>query len=511
MPASEWGGDMASGQPRWGIPFARPAAASGALNVLNAPVPERLILPVQQHAGLPAEVCVATGDQVLKGQPLTTPGTAPSAIVHASSSGTVAEISSGPVTAGPDGLRIVLETDGTDTAWTGYPARAPDSLRPDELRAAVTSAGIVGLGGALFPTDLKLTPGCTIHTLILNGVECEPRISCDDALMRDQPEPILLGAELMQRALGAERCLVAVKAATPAYSAMQAAIEARGNDAIRAVGVPAIYPAGGEDQLIELLLQTEVPAGGLPRDTGVVCQNVGTAAALARFVTAGEPLIDRIVSVSGQGIQQPVNIRARIGTPISVLMECAGGYTDRAERLIMGGPMMGIALPDDALPITKGTNSLYVAAGGELAIPGPEMPCIRCGECATVCPVNLMPQLMLAALPQDDFDRLQQLGLPDCVECGCCDFVCPSHIPLTQRFVEAKAELRTIEFEQHRAALADARHSARQQRLEKWEAEAAAELDAQTEELADSPENARDALAELLKRTASKQRGDKDS
>ena len=502
---------MASAQPRWGIPFPRPAAASGALNVLEAPLPERLVIPIHQHAGHPTEICVSVGDRVLKGQPLTTAGAAPSAIVHASSSGVVTEISSGPVTAGADGLRIVIETDGQDAPWSSYGERDPGSLSADELRRAVTEAGVVGLGGALFPTDLKLTPGCHIHTLILNGVECEPRISCDDALMRDNPQRVLLGAELMLRALGAERCLVAVKEATPACTAMQSAVDALGNDTIRAVPVPAVYPAGGEDQLIELLLQAEVPAGGLPRDTGAVCQNVGTAAAFARFVTTGEPLIDRIVSISGKGVQQPANVRARIGTPISDLIRCAGGYTDQAARLIMGGPMMGIALPDDALPITKGTNSLYVAAIDELATPGPEMPCIRCGECATVCPVNLTPQLMLAALPQDDFERLGQLGLPDCVECGCCDFVCPSHIPLTRRFVAAKNTLRNIEFEQQRAELADQRYSARTERLEKWEAEAAAELDAQTEELADSPENARDALAELLKRTAQKQRGDEDS
>jgi electron transport complex protein RnfC len=352
----------------------------------------------------------------------------------------------------------------------------------------------------MFPTRIKLNPGLGVTTLILNGAECEPRITCDDALMRSEPDSILLGAQIMLRILEADECLIAVKEHSTACDHLQASIDGLNDDRFRLERVPDLYPAGGEAQLINLLKGIEVPHEGLPWDTGVICQNVATAAALADFFSNAEPLISRIVTVSGRGVRQPVNVRARIGTPLSDLIECAGGYTDEAQRLIMGGPMMGIALPDDALPVTKACNSLFVAGQSELPATAPEMPCIRCGECATACPVNLMPQLLLQSARAQDFARLETLALPDCIECGCCDYVCPSHIPLTQQFRAAKQSRWDIGLEKRRAQLAQQRFAARTARLDR---------DGQTDTVAAIHDVGQDELSELLRRSGIEDMADK--
>lgn len=476
----------------WGIRFPRPAAAAGGLRLVTAPVPDQLVVPLNQSIGFPAEPLVAVGERVRKGQPIGAfEGSAPAAPVHAPTSGTVTAIETRPATGRGMALCIEMEADSLDESWSGY-QRIPDPLRlpANKLRDAVTEAGIVGLGGAMFPARIKLNPGLGVTTLILNGVECEPRIACDDALMLSVPERILLGAQIMLRILEADECLIAIKENAAASERMQAAIEQLKDDRFRIAPVPAIYPTGGEEQLIHLLTGVEVPHGGLPWDTGIICQNVATAAAVAHFFTAGEPLISRIVTVNGSGVQQPVNVNTRIGTPIHQLIEIAGGYTQDAHKLIMGGPMMGIALPDDALPVTKACNSIYVASRDELPDPAPEMPCIRCGDCAAVCPVQLMPQLLLQAQRINDYDRLTTLGLPDCIECGCCDFVCPSRIPLTSRFRGAKQTLWDIGFEKRRARSALVRFDARNARLGQ-----------EVSSLQEPPGDSKAALAELLKRT----------
>ena len=496
--------------PRWGIPFSRPATASGGLPLCTMPLPDQLIVPLKQSSGTAARPVVRAGDRVLKGQPIgTSAATQGGAAVHAPTSGRVLGVEPRPIASGGTGPCVIIEADHEDTPWPGYtPTLDPLGKSPVELRDAVIEAGIVGLGGAIFPTGDKLDPDAAIRTLILNGVECEPRINCDDALMQHSPDRMLTGAQIMLRILGADECLVAVKAdAGQALQQLRASLESLDDSRFKLALVPPVYPAGGEAQLAQLLAGREIPVGGLPRDIGIVCQNVATAAAVADFLCAGEPLISRIVTVAGTGIAQQMNVRTRIGTPLQSLLDFAGGFTPDAGQLIMGGPMMGISLTDTSIPVSKATNCIYVRKIQATEPAGQEMPCIRCGDCAVVCPADLTPQLLLQSARASDFSRLQDQGLEACIDCGCCDYVCPSHIPLTRLFVDAKRQLANIAFERKRADLAAVRFAARSERLQ-------AEAESQKDELRASdppPESAaadaRDALRQLLDRVNRREDG----
>jgi electron transport complex protein RnfC len=288
----------------------------------------------------------------------------------------------------------------------------------------------------------------------------------------------LEGARILLHTLGEpERCLIAVEEDMPrAYEALREALGGEASGPFRLVRVPAIYPTGGEKQLIQVLTGREVPADGLPADIGVICQNVGTARAVYRAVIHGEPLIDRIVTVTGRGVRRPGNRLVRIGTPVSEVIAHAGGYVEPVEWLIMGGPMMGVALHDDAVPVVKATNCLLAAARGELPAAGPARPCIRCGECARVCPARLLPQEMYRLARAGEFDRIQEYDLFDCIECGCCAYVCPSHLPLVHYYRYAKSEIRDLERERAAAERARRRHEFRLERLEREKRERAERL-----------------------------------
>jgi electron transport complex protein RnfC len=291
-------------------------------------------------------------------------------------------------------------------------------------------------------------------------------------LMREQPGSIVLGARILQKAVGASRTIIAIEDQMGVVNAaLFRAVEKSGAETIDIVKVTTIYPEGGEKQLIKVLTGLEVPSGGRPTDLGLLCQNVATATAVARAVTEGKPLIERIVTVTGNGVRKPRNLLAQIGTPISNLVDQCGGYASDAARLVLGGPMMGYALSTDSNPVIKAANCILVLSEDDIRPPQPEMPCIRCGECARVCPSILLPQELNRAIRNGLWDDVMELGLADCIECGCCDFVCPSHIPLVDWFRFGKSELHLLDQERVRAEAARQRFEAREARLERLKRE----------------------------------------
>lgn len=415
------------------------------LSIQAAAIPQRFVLPLNQHLGDPAHPCVAIGDKVLRGQPLTRTTALVSAELHAPSSGRVVAIEACP-TPRLDGLSapcLIIESDGKDQPYSGFaPMASYAQLPPRVILERVREAGIVGLGGAVFPAHIKLNlpPGFDCEVLILNGCECEPYISCDMSLICERAGEIIQGAQVMMYTLGVTRCMIAIENdKTDAVEIMTAAIKAEGDDRIELTPVDPIYPTGCEKQLIKVLLDREVPSHGLPPDIGCLCQNIGTAFAVKQAVFDARPLISRVVTVTGPGVKEPRNLEVRLGTPIGELIEQCGGYTEDAGRLLMGGPMMGMALASDQLPVVKASNCILALTRDELRATDDEMPCIRCGQCADSCPANLLPQQLHWYSRNDDLPQLIEHSLLDCIECGCCDLVCPSHIPLTQSFRDAKA------------------------------------------------------------------------
>ncbi|MDH4049447.1 MAG: electron transport complex subunit RsxC [Gammaproteobacteria bacterium] len=482
---------------------------STSRGVQQVPLPRQLFLPLQQHVGEPAQPIVAAGDRVLKGQLIAAADGELSAPIHASTSGTVLAIEPWPVSRrhGEAGPCIVIESDGLDQAYhyDGHPVQYQE-LAPDELLQKILQGGIVGLGGAVFPTAQKLMQAVTapLTHLILNGVECEPFISCDDMLMREQARNLLGGAQILMHALRLEKCFVVVESDKPeAIHGIAVAMSELDDKRIVLKQVPTIYPSGGEDQLVQLVTNLEVPSGGLPTDVGCVVQNVGTAAAIHRWIVDGEPLISRITTITGDGIASPVNVEARIGTPVSELIAVAGGYTERANQMIIGGPMTGKSVTTDRVPLVKATNCVLVLSD---VIPlADERPCIRCGECAIVCPIELQPQQLFWFACSDNEKQLRAHGLTDCIECGCCDLVCPSHIPLTADFRKAKARMREMEDEKARAERARLRFEARTTRLMQEQAQRDQELAKQKQDaLSAGP----DAIREILERSRSKNQKD---
>lgn len=444
-------------------------------HVQAAALPKRLILPLHQHIGHPAEPVVAVGDYVFKSQLIARPVSDISAAVHASSSGKVVDIRDHDIPH-PSGLKapcIIIETDGLDRSRRET-MRTHDlnELSPDQIRNIIQNAGVVGLGGAGFPATIKLNPGDKkVETLIINGAECEPYITCDEMLIREQAVEIIEGVLIMRKALQASRCVIAIENKKfKTLDIMTKMVERSGYDFLEVAAVPTAYPAGGEKQLIQVITGEEVPSQGLPIDIGVICQNIGTAYAACRAVEHGEPLISRYVTIAGS-VVKPRNLEVRIGTPISDLIEQCGGNRQTLSKVIVGGPMMGFALHNDEAPIVKTTNCILVnSVIADVPLPSRSesaMPCIRCGSCASVCPMNLLPQQLYWYAKAKDFDKVQDYDLFDCIECGCCDYVCPSHIPLVQYYRFAKTEIWNQEREKLFADHSRERHEFHKFRLER--------------------------------------------
>lgn len=447
------------------ISTARPIAKAG--------LPEILVLPLQQHIGEPAEACVAIGERVLKGQKIADVTGGMGVPVHAPTSGTIESVSLQPVPH-PSGMSdwcITLRPDGKDEWTTLSPVGNYRDQDRDTVLDLIREAGISGMGGAGFPTNIKLRPPSDrkVNTLILNGAECEPYITADDMSMREKADEILAGLRVMAWILRPERCVIAVEDNKPeAIAALRKAAE--GTQTEIAV-IPTKYPSGGEKQLIQILTGMEVPSGGIPADIGVMCQNVGTAIAVSAAIFRGEPLISRVTTVTGQAVTNPGNFEVLLGTPIEYLLSQAGLDESALHRLVLGGPMMGYTLETPAVPVVKTTNCVIAATAAELPDPAPEQPCIRCGACAEACPMELLPQQLFWYSKAGELDKAEHLNLFDCIECGICSYVCPSSIPLVQYYRAAKGEIRVQQAEQLKADRARERFEARQARLEREQQE----------------------------------------
>lgn len=433
------------------------------------PLPERMFLPLQQHIGLPAEPLVKPGDKVLKGQMVAQAGGYVSVPVHAGTSGKIIGLAAHPVPHPSlnQAPCIVLEPDGEDAWFDIRPTERYDTVEPRQLQKLIWDCGIAGLGGAGFPAHVKLMEGVdnAVDTLIINGVECEPHITCDARLIQEKASYVVSGARMIRHAVQAAHCVIAVEEDMPAaYEALAALVD----DDLELVKVPVRYPAGGEKQLIKTLTGREVPSGGLPIHIGIVIHNVATAAAVFRAVSRGEPIVSRYVTVTGR-VENPVNLQVLIGTPVKDCLKTCGYEHGEENKVIIGGPMMGIRVTHLDMPVIKTTNCVIVEENAPLP---PEMPCIRCGECAQVCPVELLPQLLHWQARAGALEAAKEHHLFDCIECGCCAYVCPSRIPLVDDYRQAKWRIAQEEEQARGADLARTRFMRRNQRLERERADA---------------------------------------
>ncbi|MBN1917735.1 MAG: electron transport complex subunit RsxC [Verrucomicrobia bacterium] len=408
----------------------------------DAAPPAVVRVPLQQHIGAPAKPVVEKGAAVKLGQTIAEPGGFVSVPHHAPVSGTVKAIKEYPHASGRALLAIEIENDGQDTPadelepmpdWRAVPVEA--------LRDRVRAAGIVGLGGAAFPTHVKLSPpkDKPIHTVIINGAECEPYLTCDYRLMIETPDAVLVGADIVRRCVGAERVIVGIEDNKPRAVEMMER-NARDLDKVEIAAVHTKYPQGSELQLIRAVAGAELPKSKLPMEAGVVVQNVGTALAIYEAVVGGKPLVDRAVTVTGPGVVSPRNLRVRLGTLCNELIEQAGGMTPDVGRVIMGGPMMGLAMPGADVPCMKSTSGLLLLLRHDL-VSYELNPCIRCGKCETHCPAGLATARIGLAVELGNIERAEALAVLECIECGCCSYVCPARRPMTQLMRVGKSKV----------------------------------------------------------------------
>ncbi|QEW32434.1 electron transport complex subunit RsxC [Erwinia billingiae] len=432
------------------------------------PLPARFIIPIKQHIGHEGELLVSPGDNVLRGQPLTF-GRGRMLPVHAPSSGTIEAI--GPhITAHPSALAemcIYLTPDGEDRWCELQPVADYRQADRSEIVNLIHQAGVAGLGGAGFPTATKLKGGLRgVSTLIINAAECEPYITADDRLMQDCADEVIEGSRILAWVLQSDRVLIGIEDNKPeAIAALKKALGEAKDIQIRVV--PTKYPSGGAKQLTKILTGLEVPHGGRSTDIGVLMQNVGTAFAVKRAIVNGEPLTERVVTLTGESVGKPGNVWGRLGTPISHLLHNADFSPASGQMVVMGGPLMGFTLPTLDVPVVKITNCILAPAANEMGDNEAEQSCIRCSACADACPAALLPQQLYWYSRGKDHDKAREHNIADCIECGACAYVCPSNIPLVQYYRQEKAEIRAIDLEAERNAQAKARFEARQERLER--------------------------------------------
>lgn len=408
------------------------------------PLPQSVTIPLSQHIGAPATPIVAKGDKVLAGQIIAQASGFVSANIHSSVSGTVTAVDAFVNASGIRQMAVTIKVEGDD--WAEGIDLSPEIKRecllsPDEIVKKIAAAGIVGMGGATFPTQVKLTPppGKSVEFLIINGVECEPYLTADHRVMLEQGEELLIGTEILARALGVKKSYIGIENNKPDAIANLRRL-ATGFEGIEVVPLKVKYPQGGEKQLIAAVTGRQVKSGALPIDAGAVVQNVGTALAVYQAVQKNKPLVERVVTVTGKKLPRPSNFLVRIGTPISSLIEAAGGLGDDAAKVIGGGPMMGRAMSNTDAPVMKGTSGILVMYGAE-AKRGTADTCIKCAKCVGACPMGLEPYLLSKLSQKGMYENAEQERIADCIECGSCSFTCPANLPLVDYIRLGKAEV----------------------------------------------------------------------
>ena len=480
---------------------------SNTTPISQLPLAQEYLVPVPQ-VGENCTLAVKVGDKVLKGAPLTQGTSIWHLPVHAPTSGTVVAIeprASNHASALPVNT-CVIAADGEDRWCELTPGSI--ELSNQEMIAKIHGAGIAGMGGAAFPSHIKLNPVSEIELVIINGVECEPYISADDRLMREYSQDILAGIAIIHRLLSPKRIVIAIEDNKPeAIKVMQQAVSQSTLPAgsTRVTVIPTKYPSGGEKQLIQIITGREVPSGAIPAKLGIVVHNVGTAFAIHQAVTQGKPLIERVVTVTGQNVGKPGNYWLPIGTPVEHVLKQTEFNAEAEQKVIIGGPMMGHALPTIQVPILKGTNCILVPSSQEIGITPEEKACIRCGECANACPALLLPQQLFWHAKAEEYDKAASYNLKDCIECGCCSYVCPSDIPLVEYYRIAKSALKQAADEKHQAERAKLRFEARIQRLEEEKlAREAKAKEAAARRQATMTSTDKSAVAEAMARIAAK-------
>lgn len=480
---------------------------SNTTPISQLPLAQEYLVPVPQ-VGENCTLAVKVGDKVLKGAPLTQGTSIWHLPVHAPTSGTVVAIeprASNHASALPVNT-CVIAADGEDRWCELTPGSI--ELSNHEMIAKIHGAGIAGMGGAAFPSHIKLNPVSEIELVIINGVECEPYISADDRLMREYSQDILAGIGIIHRLLAPKRIVIAIEDNKPeAIKAMQQAVSQSVLPAgsTRVTAIPTKYPSGGEKQLIQIITGREVPSGSIPAKLGIVVHNVGTAFAIHQAVTQGKPLIERVVTVTGQNVGKPGNYWLPIGTPVEHVLKHTEFNAEADQKVIIGGPMMGHALPTIQVPILKGTNCILVPSSQEIGTTPEEKACIRCGECANACPALLLPQQLFWHAKAEEYDKAASYNLKDCIECGCCSYVCPSDIPLVEYYRIAKSALKQAADEKHQAERAKLRFEARIQRLEEEKlAREAKAKEAAARRQATMTSTDKNAVAEAMARIAAK-------
>ncbi len=423
-------------------PYNKELASGKAIK--KAPVPAEVVIPLSQHIGAPNEPLVKEGDRVEVGQKIGASEAFVSAPVHSSVAGTVKEIAEVANFAGAKVRSVIIAADPSQPEFEKKPGKDPESLTAEEIREVAREAGLVGMGGAAFPTHVKLTPPADkpVDTVIINACECEPFLTCDHRLMLERPDDLVAGARLLKTAVGASKVIIGVEAnKMDAADALRSKTSGLADVEVEILEVK--YPEGAEKMLIFALTGRKVPPGKLPSEVGCLVQNVGTAVALFEAAAWGKPLYERVLTVTGPGVREPANLLAAIGTPISTLLDACGGLVGNPVKLIMGGPMTGWAQSDASAAVVKGTSGVVVLTSDVVDL-GEEGECVRCGKCVEACPMFLSPNFIVQAARRGQWDKAEMWGALDCFECGCCSFSCPAYIPHVSYVRKAKAEIAAL-------------------------------------------------------------------